>query len=197
MQDKPMLSKPEVSGKAQKELDKVEKQFEKFNEDVKNLTQDKMNAAPKQEMTEDREKALHEAKKANEVYLKPKRTISSKEKFNENFREDYNFAKEYVNFVAENKELIGETIDMWTKPFPGIPAEEWGVPTNKPLWGPRYLAEQIKKCSFHRLIMQDRPIGSDHAGAYYGTMVADSTVQRLDAHPVNSRKSVFMGASGF
>jgi len=31
------------------------------------------------------------------------------------------------------------------KPFPGMPAEEWAIPTNKPINGPRYVAEQIKK----------------------------------------------------
>lgn len=198
MKEQSLTSKPEVSSQlAQKELDKVEKQFETFNNEVKSLTLDRMNEAPKVDSEQQTKLSSKEIQKSNEIYLKPKRSISCKEKFNENFRSDYNFAKEYVNFVAENKEIIGETIDMWTRPFPGMPAEEWEVPTNKPVWGPRYLAEQIKKCTFHRLVMQDRPIGSDHAGAYYGTMVADTTVQRLDAHPVNQRKSVFMGASGF
>lgn len=197
-EEKELTSKPKVSSQsAQKELDKAEKNFDQFNDQVKSMTLDRMNQAPKAEMTEAQDKMLATAKKVNEVYLKPKRTIGSKEKFDEKHREDYNFAKEYVNFIAENKEIIGETIDMWTKPFPGMPAEEWEVPTNKPVWGPRYLADQIKRCTFHRLVMQDRPIGSDHAGAYYGTMVADTIVQRLDAHPVSGRKSVFMGASGF
>lgn len=196
---KEMTSKPEVSSKhAQNELDKAEKQFDKFNEEVKNLTLDRMNAAPKEESEQQTKLSQKEIEKSKDVYLKPKRSISSKEKFNEAFREDYNFAKEYVHFIAENKEVIGETINLWTKPFPGVPAEEWEVPTNKPLWGPRHLAEQIKRATYHRLVMHDTtPVGSDYAGTYVGTMVADTIVQRLDAHPVSSKKSVFMGASGF
>jgi hypothetical protein len=77
-------------------------------------------------------------------------------------------------------------------------AEEWDVPTNKPVIGPRHLAEQIKKCRYHRLVMEEsRPTSSDYAGTYVGTMIADTTKQRLDAHPVGEKKSVFMGASGF
>jgi len=59
-----------------------------------------------------------------------------------------NFQKEYVQFIAENKEIIGETIEIWTRPFGGMPAEFWKVPVNKPVWGPRYLAEQIKRCYY-------------------------------------------------
>jgi hypothetical protein len=39
--------------------------------------------------------------------------------------------------------------------------------------------------------------GADGNGQYYGTMVADTTVQRLDAIPVSSSKSIFMGAKSF
>lgn len=197
MVKKTLTSKPEVSPTAQKELDKVETQFNQFNEEVKSLTLDRLNEAPRQESIPQTQLSQAQIQKNNEVYLKPKRSISSKEKFNEAFRSDYNFAKEYVNFVAENKEIIGETIEIWTKPFPGMEAECWEVPTNKPIWGPRYLAEQIKKATYHRLVMQDRPVSSDAMGTYLGTMVADTVVQRLDAHPVSQKKSVFMGASGF
>src|SRR6202044_485178 len=98
---------------------------------------------------------------SRDIYLKPKRTLSCKEPFNEKYRDEYNFKKEYVYFTAVNNEIIGETISLWTKPFAGIPAEEWDVPTNKPLWGPRYLAERIKGCTYHRLKMEDRAVSVD------------------------------------
>jgi len=197
MAKKGLHSKPLVSSESQKELDKVETQFNQFQEEVKSLTLDRLNDSPKEESVQQTKLSDKEIQKNNEIYLKPKRTISSKEKFNEAFREDYNFAKEYVNFIAENKEIIGETIDTWTKPFPGMPAEWWEVPTNKPIWAPRYVAERIKGCTYHRLTMQDRAISTDGMGTYTGQMIADTTIQRLDAHPVAQRKSVFMGASGF
>ena len=196
MRKKGLTSKPDATPGAQKELDKAEKQFDQFEKEIKDLTLDSMNAAPKEAPSEV-QVSQRDLQKNKDLYIKPKRTVSSKEKFNEKFREDYNFSKEYVQFIAENKEIIGETINMWTKPFPGMPAEEWEIPTNKPIWAPRYVAEQIKKCTFHRLVMEDRPVSADHAGSYYGSMISKNTIQRLDAHPVVERKSVFMGASGF
>ena len=126
------------------------------------------------------------------------KSISDKNPFNEKYRKDYEFQKEYVKFIAENKELIGQTIELWTKKFPGQPAEYWEVPVNKPIWGPRYLAERIKECVYHRLRMEETQITSQAAvGNFYGSMVVDQTINRLDAVPVSDKKSVFMGAGGF
>lgn len=194
-----MVDKPKVSNSAsQQELDKVGKQFDAFDDQVKSMTMDRMSAAPKEE-TEEPKISQKEIAKSTDVYLKPDRTISCKEKFNEAHRTAYEFDKELVQFIAENREIIGEAIELWTRPYPGMPAEFWKVPQNKPVWGPRYLAEQIKSRSYHRLVMQQNNItGADGMGSYFGNMVADTTVQRLDAHSVNNkRKSVFMGAGNF
>ena len=192
-----MTNKPTSKNSAtEKELEKVEKQFQEFDENVKNLTLDRMNAAPKEEVEPQTKLSAIDIEKSKDIYLKPKRSIASKEKFNEKFREEYAYSKEYVKFIAENKEIIGDTIEVWSKPFPGVPAEEWVIPTNKPLWGPRYLAEQLTKCRYHRLKMdQTVTNGSDHTGQYYGSMAVDTIVQRLDAIPVSTRKSIFMGAT--
>lgn len=182
---------------AQQELDKAEKQFEAFDSEVKSMTMDRMNAAPKQEVEQQTKLSQNQIANSKDIYLKPVKTIGCRDKFNENYREEYEFAKQYVNFIAENKEIIGEELDFWTRPFGGMPAEEWKVPCNKPVWAPRYVAEQIKRKYYHRLTMQQTTAGSDGMGQYYGTMAVDTTVQRLDAIPVSSRKSVFMGAGGF
>lgn len=194
-----VLKKPAVSSQySQKELDKAEKQFDQFSEDIKDLTLDRMNAAPKLETEQQTKISNKEAQVTDGVWLKPNRTIGSKEKFNEKYRKDFEHAKEYVRFIAENKEIIGESITVWTKPFPGIPAEEWVVPVNKILWGPRYLAERIKGCTYHRMHMQEASTSQHSVGTFYGSMVVDNVVQRLDAIPVSGeKKSVFMGASGF
>jgi hypothetical protein len=192
------MSKPKLENSyGQKELDRAETTFNQFNTEVQNLTLDRMNEAPKAESEQQTKISQKELAKTNDVYLKAMRTISSKEQFNEKYREDYNHKKEYVRFIAENKEMIGDSIELWTKPFAGIPAEFWQVPSNKPVMGPRYLAEQIKRCTYHRLRMEDRPVGADYAGSYVGAMVVDNTINRLDAYPVSERKSIFMGASGF
>jgi len=195
-----LKSKPKASSSmAQQELDKAEEQFEAFDQNVKEMTLDRMNQAPKQELEPQTKLSSSEIEKSKEIYLKPERVISCspKEKFNERFRKDYDQAREYVNFIAENNEIIGETIDIWTKPFQGVNAEWWKVPTNKPIWGPRYLAEQIKSKTYHRLTMSQTVTGGDHMAQYYGSMAVDTIIQRLDARPVSSRKSIFMGASSF
>lgn len=193
-----MTEKPKnITSNAAKELEKVEKQFDDFSDQVKNLTMDRMAAAPKQETEMQVPLSQKEIAKSADIYLKPAKAIGSREKFNERFREEYNFMKEFVHFIAENKECPGDLIESWTKPFPGVPAEFWNVPTNKPVWGPRYLAEQLKRKSYHRLVMNDTTqISSDRMGTYHGQIVADTTIQRLDARPVSTRKSIFMGASG-
>lgn len=187
--------KPKI---APTEMDKLHDQFDAFDKSVKEMTQDSMNLAPIKELEPQTKIAQKDLEKSNDIYLKPFTSIRSREKFNENYREDYNFKKEYVKFIAENKEIIGEQIELWTKPFAGMPAELWKIPVNKPIWAPRYVAERIKGCSYHRLIMQEhQSVGADGMGQYYGRMAVETTIQRLDALPVSTRKSIFMGAEGF
>jgi hypothetical protein len=187
--------KPKI---AETEMNKLEKQFESFDKNVQELTQDRMNAAPKADQEPQTKIAQSDLEKSKDIYLKPKKSIGCKEKFNEKYRDDYNFKKEYVHFTAENHEIIGETLDIWTRPFPGMPAEEWIVPVNTPIWAPRYLAEQIKGCTYHRLKMQEHVrTDSTGAGQFYGSMAVDTTIQRLDALPVSTKKSIFMGANSF
>lgn len=194
-----MVQKPKpTSSLAEQELQKCEQQFKEFDENVKSLTLDRMNEAPKIETEPLNKVSQQEKLNSKDIYLKPTRSIPSREKFNEDYRKEYEFAVEYVQFEAENREVIGETIELWTKPFAGMPAQEWKVPTNKPVWGPRHLAERIKGCKYHRLTMQQNiSTGTDGMGQYYGAMAVDQTVQRLDAHPVNTKVSVFMGSKTF
>ncbi len=193
-----MVDKPNPkSSLAEKELDKAEKQFKEFDENIKNLTMDRMNQAPKLEQEPIHKIAQADIADAKDIYLKPYRSISSPEKFNENYRNDYNHAKEFVYFIAEHREIVGEDIDVWTKPFAGMPCEWWKVPVGKPVWGPRYVAERIKGCSYHRLTMQNTITDSSGMGQFYGQMAVDTTIQRLDALPASKRRSIFMGAHTF
>ena len=206
----PKASRPRMSGTAQREIDKMQAKLDAFEDQIKSFTMDNLNKAPRQET--ELKVSDKEIAKSKDIYLKPVKTfppagpvydksgrkVQEAEKFNEKWRKDWEYDKEYVPFTAQNNELIGETLDLWTKPYPGVNAEEWQVPTNKPVWGPRHLAEQIKRKRYTRLVMQEtRPTGADHAGQYIGQMVAESQIQRLDCHPVNQKKSIFMGASGF
>lgn len=197
------LSRPEVNSFGQKELDKAEKKFDEFQQEIKEVSSGinhrmDLSRRPQEEMQVPL--STSQINNAKDIYLKPKRSIGSREKFNEKYREAYTYDKELVAFIAENKELVGEEIDVWTKPYAGMPAEEWIVPTNKPVWGPRYLAEQIKRKYYNRLVMNERQVTSqDGTGTFTGQLVVEEQRQRLDARPVakGSRSSVFLGASGF
>lgn len=177
---------------SKKEIDKLAEQFDKFDQNVKELTQDRMNKAPKEESEPQTKMSTRDQQNAKDIYLKPERTIDDRQKFNENFRKAWEHDKEYVQFIAEHKEIQGEAIEMWTHKYGGMGAEFWRVPVNKPIWGPRYLADQIKEKCYHRLVMQNAITGSDFGGQYFGTMAVDTTIQRLDAHPVSGRRSVFV-----
>ena len=189
-----MAEKPKIK---ETELDKLEQQFDKFNDNVQALTLDRMNEAPKQELEPQTKLSSSEIDKMKEIYLKPDRSIGTSQKFNERFRDQWTHDKEYVQFIAENIECKGDMIEIWTRPYGGVPAEFWKVPVGKPIWGPRHLAEQIKRASYHRLTMQNTTTNADGMGQYYGALAVDSTVQRLDARPVSTRKSVFMGSRSF
>lgn len=191
--------------KVQEEMSKIDQQLSAYEEKVKNLSLDEMNKAPREEKEAQTKLSAREIEKSAEIYLKPDRKIMAinnrtgeAQKFNEKFRAAYEFAKEYVCFIAENHEIIGETIEVWTRPFGGLPAEFWKVPVNKPVWGPRYLAEQLTKCTYHRIIMnQDKIVAQDGNAVYNGAIEVKETRERVSARPAKLEKSVFMGASGF
>lgn len=192
------MTNPKVNSKGQQELDKAQANFNEFDASIKSMTLDRMNAEAKPDTTEAKGMLSdRQAQNSTDIYLKPSKSIGCRDKFNEKFRTEYDFAKEYVKFIAYNKEITGETIDIWTRPYGGMPAEYWNVPANKPVWGPRYLAEQINRAKYNRLIMTDTATNNDGRGTYYGTLAVDTQVNRLEAHPVSSKKSVFMGASNF
>src|SRR6187402_96631 len=98
-----MAEKPKINSAGERELQKAEEQFKAFDENVKSLTLDRMNEAPKIEVEPTHKISQREISESKDIYLKPNRSIMSQEKFNENYRSEYNFAKEYVYFIAENK----------------------------------------------------------------------------------------------
>jgi hypothetical protein len=175
-----------------KELQKAVKEVDAFDASVASLTKDECAKAPLLESEPQTKLSQREINKQDGIYLKPDKRINSKETFNEKFRKECDFKSEYVPFIAENKEIIGETIEMWTKPFAGLSAEFWKVPTNKKVWGPRYLAEQISRKNYTRLTMEDRPVSSEGGVTYTGQMVATNKISRLDAR--SARGSVAMAS---
>lgn len=183
---------------AANELDKVETQFNETSKNLSSLTIDKMNEAPRQETEPTHKMTQNEIADSNDIYIKPFRSLRCHAKFNENYRDDYNFAMEWVYITAQNNMIINEFIQFWTKPFAGHPYEEWKVPVGKPIWVRRHVAERIKGCTYHELHMdQTKKTEVDEFGDYVGQMAVKKTIQRLDAFPATKRKSIFMGSSSF
>lgn len=178
-----------------KEVEKLQEKFDKFDQQVKDLTQDRMNQAPVQETEQQTQLSTKQIDNAKKVWLKPERRLADGQKFNPRFEKDWKYDQEYVQFIAEHKEIIGEMIEIWTHPYGGVGCEFWKVPTNKPVWGPRYLAEQIRRAKYHRLRMDQTLQSPCEVGAFFGGMVVDITVPRLTAEPVASGRSIFMGAA--
>lgn len=189
--------RPDTNSLGNKELDKAEEQFKAFDENVKSMTLDRMNLTPKKEYEPQTKLSSQDLSKSRDIYLKPAKVVGDSVKFNEDYRQSYEYDKEVVQFIAENLESRGETIELWTKPYAGVPAMFWQVPVNVPVWGPRYLAERIKACYYHRLRMESKTTDSDSLGQYYGQMAVDTTIPRLDCRPVSTQRSVFFSQSGF
>lgn len=179
------MNRPKVNSESQKELDRAEKQFEAFEEQVKSLNVDEMNKAPKLELEPQTKISTREANKSDAPYIKPLRSINSKERFDERYRDMHTKAWEYIKCIVENNEILGEAIEVWTKKFPGDPAHFWKVPVNKPVYIPKLLAEQLSQCKYHRLSMDQSTIASsDGLGTFMGSMVVDNTKHRIDCRPV-------------
>lgn len=191
-----MKDKPKLNREGMRDLDRAQEQLDHINDPLKDVLSNRSDAASYQESEPQVKMSTREAQSVKEVYLKPTKAQASREKFNEKYRKQYEFMKVYVPFIAEHNEMRGEAIEMWTKPFAGMPAEFWVVPTNVPIWGPRYLAEEIRKKSYHRMTMDNKITESIGGTTFYGQMARDQTIQRLDARPVGTKRSIFMGADG-
>jgi hypothetical protein len=191
--EKKMGRKPRVNSEGSKELERIEKKFDEYKDNMDKLTKDQADLAPILQTEEQTKLSTKEKQEWPAHHIKPTKTIASRDKFNDKYRKDYEFKKEYVNFITENVEIIGESIEMWTKPFAGIPAEFWKIPVNKPVWAPRYVAEQIRNAKYHTYTMNQQTYENTGDMQYYGSMVVKNTNSRLKAEPVVQGRSTFMG----
>ncbi len=84
-----MKSKPKLSsGFGNQELDKAEKQIEAFDENIKQMTKDRLDQAPQKEVEPQNRLSQREIADSKDIYLKPAKSIGAREPFNENYRKD-------------------------------------------------------------------------------------------------------------
>jgi hypothetical protein len=190
--------RPRVNAEAQKDLDRAAEQIAQLPEQIREHTDDvplrKVDfSKPMTNPNLLRPLSQAQINGFEDYYIKPSAIVGDKNKFNERFRREWEFDKQKVAFIAENHETK-DIIEMWTKPYSGVPAEFWEVPVGVPIWGPRYLAEQIKRKNYTVLKMdENKQTAQTGMGTFTGSMISEGKKQRLDAHPVNKNKtSIFI-----
>ena len=183
------------SSLAEQEMDRAQDQLDAFEQSAKSITLDDTRNAPLEDREFQTRMSHQEIKNSKDIYLKPARTIACKEKFNEKFRDEYNYFKEYVQFIADSNEIKGDAIELWTRDFPGLPAEFWQIPTGRPVWAPRYVERRINGCKYSRWKMEDRPTESGNGTQYYGAMKVETTVKRLEVQSVDDRRYKYSRAA--
>ena len=195
-----MARKPNVNAEGQVELEKTGEQIEGMEAKAKSINLDQTILATRKETEPQTKIAQSDSQKMPEIYLKPKRTYppgvhpktGAVEQFNEKFRAEYNFQKEYVEFIAENNEVIGESINLWIKKFPGTNLEEWVIPVNKPVWAPRMVKERIEECGY-TVFRATQTLKSEEGINYNGYLEIQERKNRLNAREAPRQKKLYMG----
>lgn len=178
------MKKPELaSGMAQKEVDRVEKQFNEQSERMQNFTQDKMQNAPVKEVAPQTEITKgqfmrEDAPRITPVHAYPSRGGTKKPEQDGLRRK----AWEYVRCICENLECPGEDLDFWLKPpLSGEDCNNWKIPVNKVVMIPRHVAEHLASRKYHRLYMDENITVMDTGfGQMKGQLTASKTVHRLN-----------------
>jgi len=181
------MVRPKLNAAGEEQLDLVEDQIKKSVEVEVDRTIASKETEPQTKI------AQVDLEKSSIRYLKPKRTFPSKEKFNEKFRDEYNQKKEYVEFIAENNEVKGETIDLCLKLFPGMSVEEWVIPVNIPVSAPKYVRDRLDECGYTVFVTNDTRTGKEEGVTYYGQLVAEERRQRLCTRDISRSKRINMG----
>jgi hypothetical protein len=191
-----MDKRPRVNSEGQKKLEEVQAQLDHVVENARAVDSvEQREFLPRREREEQTKLSSAEQRK-NIIVLKPIKTLFAVgQKFDENFREDYNYDKQYVDFIYEHNEEKGSTLEIWTRPYPGVPAEFWLVPANKPVSGPRYLKNQIDNMTYiTRKYVEQKSVGSDYAGQYVGALEVQNVEERASTKEVSKKVKIFMGS---
>lgn len=167
-----------------KALHKMNTSFDATQKDLTNLTLDHLNKAPLKEGEDQTKLTRSELAEDNIHVVKPERQVHGQDKPNPKFEKERKKGWEMVKCFFENREVEGEQIECWSKPFAGDPASFWKLPVNRTVMAPRHLVKQLENCRYHKMRMEEKTVSSDGAGVYYGALVADYTVNRLLAREV-------------
>lgn len=199
---------PKVNYEGQKELAKVDEAFEKVTEAIASC--DSLDPkVPVEQVDPYTKLSKRQMALADAQYVTPVKIVNrveggkhnAKNYFNEAHRPLYKKDWEWIKVVIENKESIGHPVEKWTAEWGCDPAMFWIIPTNRPVYIPRFVARSIKKCRYIQRTMESdetKMISSDNSrdiptegavsgpclpGAeFYGTFKSAQYRQRLDAN---------------
>lgn len=166
-------------------MEKEEEQFNEFHQTIKEF--DPLNMqAPQEEVEQQTKLSKRETKRSDAPTLSPIRTIArrnddkAKTYWDEKHAKAREFDRQYVKIIAENREIVNEMIELWTGKYGCDPLEFWNIPVNKPVYVPRYVADNINKAKYHVMVMEDKYTGgSKDTVQFVGAMVASKTRNRL------------------
>ena len=186
------IEKPNLqSGFANRELEKVEKQFDKTDEELASLTVDEMAKAPLKTLEPQTKMSKKEVQEFDAPVIRhckgfqmtiPKSGVDPK------FKPLIEHDEEFIKVICENNEVIGEHIELWSGNFPGQICGFYQVPVNIPVYVPRKVAKRIRASRYHRIKMAERPMSqlqhemsSDGVSSQpSGVITVTETKQRLD-----------------
>jgi hypothetical protein len=188
------MIKPRVNSESQNQLNKADEEFKEFSKQVEAFNPIEVKA-PLEEREQQTKLSTREMKNTDAPYIKPMRNVArvnTKERptfWDEKHRPAHDRDWEYVKITAENNELIGSMIEMWTAEYGCDPAHFWQIPVNRPIYVPRLVAKKIAGCKYHRMSMETADLNNTklHEGEnmqFVGGMVATHTKHRLNAYPV-------------
>lgn len=180
-----MAGRPRLNSKAEQELDKVEEQLDAFNDKVKELSAEPAKLEAKE--VEPQVKFSNREINKDAKVIMPAKTIGRRDKFNEDFRSEFNEMKQRINCIVEHIEQPGALVESWTGPWGGYQCEFWQVPVNTPVNIPKYLAKRLAACNWNILSMDEGQIReSTNEGKFYGAPVYKDVRRRIDCRPAGS-----------
>ena len=187
-----------MSKELEKEIVKLNAKFEEYEKKIEALTLENTRLAKDKDEDNITRLSQREIAKSPDIYVKPKKTLMAVgEKFNEKYREEYNYKKQYVRVIAEHRECPGDTIEIWTKRFAGTPAEFWEIPTGKPVFIPRYVAEELADRKYNKIKMDgDSRDDRNRSGSYgeieqYGMPTVEEKIKRITAYSASTNATIF------
>ena len=171
-----------------KKEEKIIKDVAKISEDMNLLTIDKIEDTPDKE-PEIQTKLTHR-EMADELgvrYIEPKRKLGILGELPSNLEKQRARDWEYVKGIYENIDCIGEAVEFWYVLYPGDPDCLWSIPSNVPVFVPRFIAKHLEDVQkYHRFDYKNKNSAALQHGEFEDTFESVETVYRGKFRPIEA-----------